>query len=72
MALVPPIKPWIFGKENPNPSTLAIVPGSVDIAYITITAGKIQPYIASHKYQYIIYYKSITEYNITSLLAKSE
>jgi hypothetical protein len=29
-----PVKPWIF-IENPNPCTIAIVPGSVAIAYRT-------------------------------------
>jgi hypothetical protein len=29
------VKPQIFGKENSNPCTLAIVPGSVAIVYRT-------------------------------------
>jgi hypothetical protein len=62
----------VFGEENPTPCTLAIVPESVAIAYRTHHRRNITAIHQTHKYKYLIYYKSIMEYNITSLLAESE
>jgi hypothetical protein len=42
------VKPQIF-KENPNPCTIAIVPGSVAIRTERLTDKYTKSYIASHK-----------------------